>query len=129
MNVDNEIHSEDKVRSLMESTVGSSGTSQTLQSVSFTAINDKLAIELREISNFGDERNSSQGLRAVPMNGITFLARLSAAHLPSGGRKTRWSESSNAKSIHSRIRGDLPVKELIGAGRSLIEMRRKRRIL
>ncbi|GIY85666.1 hypothetical protein CEXT_263231 [Caerostris extrusa] len=81
----------------MESTVGSSGTSQTLQSVSFTAINDKLAIELREISNFGDERNSSQGLWAVPMDGITFQAHLSAAHLPSG---RQWWETLQCK-VHS----------------------------
>ncbi|GIY86638.1 hypothetical protein CEXT_531411 [Caerostris extrusa] len=68
----------------MESIIGSYDTSDTLPNASFSVTYDKLAIELRVIFNFRNERNSSQGLRAMPMNGITFLAHLSAAHLPPG---------------------------------------------
>ncbi|GIX76075.1 hypothetical protein CDAR_26051 [Caerostris darwini] len=48
------------------------------------------------------------------MNGIKFLAHLSAAHLPSDGRR-----SSNAKSIHSRIQDDLSAKELNDAAHNV----------
>ncbi|GIX86895.1 hypothetical protein CEXT_67351 [Caerostris extrusa] len=85
MNVDKEIYRR-QVKSLMESIIGSYDTSDTLLSVSFSVTIDKLAIELRVIFNFRNERDSSQGLWALAMNGIPFLAHLSAAHLPSGRR-------------------------------------------
>ncbi|GIY63425.1 hypothetical protein CEXT_268341 [Caerostris extrusa] len=66
----------------MESIVGSYDTSDTLLSVSFSVTYGKLAIGLRIIFKFRNGRNSSQGLWAVPMNGIAVLAYLSAAHLP-----------------------------------------------
>ncbi|GIY98843.1 hypothetical protein CEXT_455791 [Caerostris extrusa] len=81
----------------MESIIGSYDTSDTLLSVSFSVTDDKLAVGLRIIFNFRNERNSSQGLWAVPMNGIPFLAHLSAAHLPPG---RPWSERLRCK-IHS----------------------------
>ncbi|GIX71397.1 hypothetical protein CEXT_355181 [Caerostris extrusa] len=92
-------------------------TSDTLLSVSFSVTIDKLAIELRVIFNFRNERNSSQVLWAVPMKGITFLAHLSTAHLPSG---RRWWELRCKIPSFSNL-GDLSVKELNGAERSLMK--------
>ncbi|GIY68103.1 hypothetical protein CDAR_86701 [Caerostris darwini] len=94
----------------MESTEGSSNTSHTLLGVSFSATYDKIAIGLRIIFNFRNERNSRQGFWAMPMNVAEGSSERCVVDV-----------CFSANSIPSRIQGNLPVKELNGVTRSLMK--------